>query len=119
MHPDRLKTGTPIEGWGGTAAPDHNAQGLYREGPLPTPTFYQRMVKSNTDTPEPLSPALAQLVLTREAQRAQRLRQMVLRACIDPSTAHLPPEAVRKRLTAIKRSHKANTKRANATLRQG
>lgn len=98
MHPDKLPTGTPIDGWGGTAAPDHDATGLFRDGPLPARTFYARLVVTSTDQPEPLPPALAQLVLTREAQRAQRLRQLLFRACISPQAAQLPIEAIRRRL---------------------
>ena len=79
---DRLPTGTPIEGWGGTAAADHNPLGLYYAGPQPATTFHCRLTGTSTAQGEPLPPGIASLVLTRTARHLLRLRQMVARARI-------------------------------------
>lgn len=113
MHPDRLPTGTPL-GWG-TSAKDHNNVGLYVEGPQPATTFYKHLVKSSTDQPEPLPPALAQLVLTVEAKRANRLRQLLFRAAISPEAAQLPIEAIRRRMRHISRGQRERFKIASAS----
>jgi hypothetical protein len=100
-HPDRLPTGTVI-GYG-TAAPDHGPDGLYLYGPAGPKNPLARLIQSSKASTDPLPPHLAALVLTREARKEQRLRQMLARAKITTILAQLPAEqSARRRLPRLR-----------------
>lgn len=102
-HPDRLPTGTPIDGWGGTAAPDHGPDGLYLYGPAAPTNPLARLIQSSKAVNDPLPVHLAALVLTRQAQVESRLRQMLTRARISAVVAQLPAEqSARRRLPPLR-----------------
>lgn len=65
---DILPHGTLIDGWGGTAAKDHNDAGLYLWGPLPASPAWVRRLMGNQSAPEnPLPPQTAKAIRTRGA----------------------------------------------------
>lgn len=77
---DILPAGTPIDGWGGTAAKDHNDLGLYSLGPQPRNNPLARFIHTTDMNPALLLPPdVARISITRDALIHQTLRRKLLR----------------------------------------
>lgn len=80
---DILPHGTPIEGWGGTAARDHNDAGLYLEGPQPASPAWVRRLMGNQSAPElPLPPKTAKAIRTRVAMTELVVKRRTVRQAL-------------------------------------
>ena len=110
---DHLPAGTPIAGWGGTAAHDHNGLGLLDIGPQPAVPWLYRLLAVGmaqravlgadgalVPQQEPLPPHLA-VILTRAALVDAKIRQMLRRARVGQVVSR--PQRRRARLLAKSR----------------
>jgi hypothetical protein len=79
---DLLPHGTPIEGWGGTFARDHNAQGLYLFGPLPAEPGWVKRLGRPAALEEPLPPDAARSILPRAAKIAMTVKRRTVRQAL-------------------------------------
>lgn len=80
---DILPHGTPIEGWGGTAAKDHDERGLYLFGPMPASPAWVRRLLGNQSAPEnPLPPQTARTILPRAAKVAMTVKRRTVRQAL-------------------------------------
>lgn len=96
---DFLPAGTVIDGWGGTAARDHNHLGLFTEGPQPARSPWVRLLGVQTSDETPLPPTVAQ-VLTRAALiRMTRTRTTIRQALSVP--VHKEASAIARRLRPL------------------
>lgn len=80
---DILPAGTPIDGWGGTFARDHNDQGLYVDGPQPASPAWVRRLMGNQSSPElALAPSTARAILPRAAKIAMTVKRRTVRQAL-------------------------------------
>lgn len=98
---DLLPHGTPIEGWGGTAARDHLPNGLYREGPQPACPPWQRLMGVQSSPEQPLPPQTAKILT-----RAEKIRMLVHRITLRQMMPKVVPiyreaKEVRRRLAPL------------------
>ena len=93
---DRLRVGSDNL-WGGVVGPDDGPDGLYSEGPKASCNPVGRYIVRSNVREEPLPVHLAQLCLTVEAKRDNRLRRMLARARIQAVVAQLPVDTYVKR----------------------
>lgn len=80
---DLLPHGTPIDGWGGTFARDHNEQGLYVDGPLPaSPSWVRRLMGTQAAPEPPLAPQTARTIRTRVAMVEMTVKRRTVRQAL-------------------------------------